>query len=107
LIIFSTDIKKEIFMKHVIEHKSGETKGAFVIKVGGESRGELTYSKAGDTKIIIDHTHVDESLRGTGVGKELVMNAAAWAREEGVTVIPLCPYAKIVFEQTKELHDLL
>lgn len=94
-------------MKYDIEHKTGETKGAFVIKKDGEIKGELTYSKAGDTKIIIDHTHVDDSLRGTGAGKELVMSAAGWAREQGLTVIPLCPFAKAMFERTEEIQDLL
>jgi predicted GNAT family acetyltransferase len=94
-------------MNENIEHNSGETKGAFVIKKNGEVKAELTYSKAGDTKIIIDHTHVDDSLRGTGTGKELVMRAAGWAREKGLTVIPLCPFAKAVFERTEEIQDLL
>lgn len=94
-------------MKNNIEHNTGETKGAFIIKIDGEVKGELTYSKAGETKIIIDHTHIDDSLRGTGAGKDLVMSAAGWAREEGLTVIPLCPFAKAMFERTEEIQDLL
>ena len=33
---------------------------------------EMTYVWAGDAKIIIDHTEVDESLNGKGIGKQMV-----------------------------------
>lgn len=67
----------------------------------------MTYSKAGDKMIIIDHTEVDESLRGQGVGRKLLDVIVAMARDKGLKVMPLCPFAKSVFDKDVSLHDVL
>ena len=90
-----------------IQHKEGESKGSFYIEKGGETVAEITYSKAGDTKIIIDHTEVSEELRGEDIGKTLVEHAVGYARENNKTVIPLCPFAKSVIERDKSMQDVL
>ncbi|MEM9679724.1 MAG: GNAT family N-acetyltransferase, partial [Bacteroidota bacterium] len=41
------------------------------------------------TKIIIDHTEVDESIKGPGVGSQLVEASVEYARKEGVKILPL------------------
>ena len=66
----------------------------------------MTYSIAGDI-IIIDHTEVDAALSGTGAGKQLVAAAVAWARAEHRRIMPLCPFAKSVFDKTPEFADVL
>lgn len=86
-----------------IEHGS---KGAFVIEQGNERLAELTYSKAGDKLIIIDHTDVSDKLRGQGAGKQLVMNAVEYARASNIKIIPLCPFARSVFDKTPEIADV-
>ncbi len=86
-----------------IEHGS---KGAFVIEEGNERLAELTYSKAGDKLIIIDHTDVSDKLRGQGAGKQLVMKAVEFARASNIKIIPLCPYARSVFDKTPEIADV-
>jgi predicted GNAT family acetyltransferase len=55
---------------------------------------------------IIDHTEVDESLRGTGASRRLVAAAVAWARQEKLRLLPLCPFAKHVFDTTPEYADV-
>jgi len=87
-----------------IEHGS---KGAFIIKENTERLAEMTYSKAGDSLIIIDHTDVSDKLRGKGAGKELVLAAVEFARENNIKILPLCPFAKSVFDKTPELIDVL
>jgi len=57
--------------------------------------------------IIIDHTAVDPSLRGTGAGQALVAAAVAWARDSSRRILPLCPFARSVFERTPEYADVL
>ena len=86
-----------------IEHGS---KGAFVIEEGNERLAELTYSKAGDKLIIIDHTDVSDKLRGQGAGKQLVMKAVEYARASNIKIIPLCPFARSVFDKTPEIADV-
>lgn len=87
-----------------IEHGS---KGAFIIKENNKRVAEMTYSVAGANLIIIDHTEVSDSLRGTGAGKQLVTAAVKYAREKNIKIIPLCPYAKSVFDRTPEFSDVL
>ncbi len=86
-----------------IEHGS---KGGFVIEKDNERLAEMTYSKAGDKLIIIDHTEVSDKLRGTGVGKQLVMKAVEYARNNHIKILPLCPFARSVFDKTPEVADV-
>ena len=90
-----------------IQHEETESKGAYFVEVDGERVAEMTYSKAGTDRIIIDHTEVGDSMRGTGLGKKLVMRAVEDARKKGISIIPLCSYAKSVFERNAELRDVL
>lgn len=87
-----------------IEHGS---KGAFIIKVNNERLAEMTYSKAGDKLIIIDHTEVSDALRGKGAGKQLVRAAVEYARTNQIKILPLCPFAKSVFDKSPEFNDVL
>ncbi|WP_179203805.1 MULTISPECIES: GNAT family N-acetyltransferase [Vagococcus] len=85
-----------------------EEKNCFVAFSSDQKEaGEITWSSAGDTMIIIDHTYVDQTFRGQGIAEELVALAASYARKNHKKVIPLCPFAKKVFEQKTEYHDLL
>lgn len=90
-----------------IKHKSIGSKGIFYTEVDGKKLAEMTYSKAGEVLIIIDHTEVDESLKGKGVGKQLVHAAVAFARTAGIKILPLCPFAKAVFDKTPDYQDVL
>jgi uncharacterized protein len=86
-----------------IEHGS---KGGFVIEQDNERVAEMTYSKAGDKLIIIDHTEVSDKLRGTGAGKQLMMKAVEYARNNHIKILPLCPFARSVFDKTPEIADV-
>jgi predicted GNAT family acetyltransferase len=93
-------------MDITVTHEPGDTKGQFVIDRDGARLARMTYSVA-DRRIIINHTEVDAQLRGTGAGAKLVRAAVDWARAEGRQILPLCPYAKSVFEKTPEYADVL
>ena len=87
-----------------IEHGS---KGAFLIEQEGERLAEMTYSKAGENMIIIDHTDVSDKLRGQGAGRQLLLKAVEYARSKHIKILPLCPFAKSVFDKTPEIADVL
>lgn len=90
-----------------IEHEPGGHKGRFVIKEDGRELGEMTYTKAGEQKIIIDHTEAFPGSEGRGVGRKLVMAGVEYAREHGLRIIPLCPFAQTVFDRNaSELADV-
>lgn len=90
-----------------IGHEQQENRGAFFVESDGRRIAEMTYVKAGDNKIIIDHTEVGDELRGQGAGKKLVMAAVEMARDKNIRIHPLCPFVKSVFEKTPEIHDVL
>jgi predicted GNAT family acetyltransferase len=90
-----------------IRHETGERKGAFVIEKDGRRLAELVYSAAGKTRVIIEHTEVSTELRGTGAGGRLVQAAVEWARTEHKLIVPLCPFAKSVFDKQPAYHDVL
>jgi predicted GNAT family acetyltransferase len=92
-------------MSDAIHQEPKGAKGAFYIEREGKRLAEMTYSIAG-ASAIIDHTSVDDALRGTGAGKRLVGAAVAWARQEGIKILPLCPFARSVFEKTPEFADV-
>jgi predicted GNAT family acetyltransferase len=90
-----------------VKHESTDTKGTFFIEDDGKRLAEMTYSKAGPERIIIDHTEVADEGRGKGYGKQLVRAGVEFARENELKVLPLCPFAKAVIQQTKEFQDVL
>ena len=89
-----------------IEREEGETKGRYIVRLGG-AEAEMTYSRLGGKTIIIDHTGVPDAMRGRNVGQALVERAVMDARAEGRQIIPLCPYAKAQIEKHPEWQDVL
>lgn len=89
-----------------IEHEHSGHRGSFFLAREGARLAELTYTVAG-SRIILDHTQVDDSLRGTGTGRKLVEAAVVWARAEKRVLLPLCPFARSVFDKTPEYSDVL
>jgi uncharacterized protein len=90
-----------------IQQEDNISKGAFFIEAKGERLAEMTYSKAGTDKIIIDHTEVSDALRGTGAGKKLVEAGVKYAREKGIKIIPLCPFAKVILSKGDTYKDII
>jgi len=90
-----------------IELKEDGAKGMFFVEKDGSRLAEMTYSLAGETRMILDHTGVDDSIRGTGVGKKLVKAGVEFARERNLTVLPLCAFAKAIIAKTPEFQDVL
>lgn len=90
-----------------IEHKQHDSKGEWFIEQSDQRLAEMTYSRAGDDKLIIDHTWVDDSLRGQRIGQQLVQAAVAYARNQQLKIIPLCPFAKSVFDRDHSIHEVL
>ena len=90
----------------MIQHEHSGHKGAFFLERDGERLAQMTYTVAG-SRVIIDHTDVDDRLRGTGTGGKLVEAAVEWARQEKALLMPLCPFAKSVFDKTPGYADVL
>lgn len=89
-----------------VAREEGETKGRYVVRIDG-AEAEMTYSRAGEKLIIIDHTGVPDALRGRGLGLVLVRRAVDDARAEGRKILPLCPFAKATIAKHPEFQDVL
>jgi uncharacterized protein len=89
-----------------IKYERTGHRGSFFVERDGERLAEMTYTVAG-SRVIIDHTDVDDRLRGTGTGRKLVEAAVEWARKEKAQLMPLCPFAKSVFDKTPAYTDVL
>ncbi len=90
-----------------IQQINRDSKGFFKAVSDGKEAGRMTYSWAGNDKFIIDHTEVNPEFNGKGVGKKMVMEAIKYARENNIKILPLCPFAKSVFDKTPEIRDVL
>jgi uncharacterized protein len=90
----------------VLQNDNGQ-KGMFYIEIDNKLAAEMTYVWAGKDRIIIDHTDVSEALKGKGAGKQMVSKAVDFAKEKGIHIIPLCPFAKSVFDKVVEFRDVL
>ncbi len=90
-----------------VKQKNDSSKGVFYIEQNGKTVAQMTYVWVGTNKIIIDHTEVGESLKGQGAGKLMVSNAVEFARQAGIKIVPLCPFAKSVFSKTPDYSDVL
>jgi uncharacterized protein len=91
----------------LIQHKQNDGKGLFFVEAGGNILAEMTYTMPAENKMIIDHTEVSDELRGKNVGYQLVHTAVEYARKHAIKIIPLCPFAKSVFDKKEELRDVL
>ena len=90
-----------------IKLEEGQSKGRYFLRSPQGAVAEMTFSKVGEHMIIIDHTEVPDAFRGQGVGLRLVARAVEDMRAAGKKIIPLCPFAKSVFEKTPEFQDVL
>jgi len=83
------------------------TKGTAYIQDGERRIAEMTYSVASSELIIIDHTHVEEDYKGQSLGRQLLNTLVEKARKENFKIMPLCPYARSVFQKDTSIRDVL
>ena len=79
----------------------------FYVGQDGAILAEMVYTMPSPNKMIIEHTEVNEELRGQNVGLQLVKTAVEFARANNIKIIPLCPFANSVFKRKPEFADVL
>jgi predicted GNAT family acetyltransferase len=91
----------------IIQHAHTDKGGSFYIGEPSSPTAQLVYRMAGEHKMIIDHTEVTELHKGEGIGRQLVAEAANYARQHQIKILPLCSFARSVMKHSKEYEDLL
>lgn len=90
-----------------IELEDRGSKGRYFLRGPDGAEAEMTFTRIGEHKLIIDHTEVPDAFRGQGAGLRLVTRAVEDARASGKKIIPLCPFAAAQFRRHTEWHDVL
>jgi predicted GNAT family acetyltransferase len=88
-----------------IQHFDDGKKGHFKAVENGVKAGLMTYVWAGEDKFIIEHTEGSPEFKG--VGLKMLNKAVEYARENNKQIIPLCPFAKKMFDRMDEIKDVL
>ena len=65
----------------------------YATNIDNETVAEVTFYEIENGLYNIDHTFVDDSLRGQGVGSKLVQEAVNTIREKGAQIQATCPFA--------------
>ena len=90
-----------------IQQQDDGLKGKFYIQLDNQEVAQMSYVWAGNESIIIEHTEVNDVLKGKGAGKQLLMQAVAFARQKGIKIVPICSFVKSVIEKSEDLQDVL
>ena len=65
----------------------------YATNANNETVAEVTFYEIEKGVYNIDHTFVDDSLRGQGIGSRLVKEAIDTIKEKGAKVEATCPFA--------------
>jgi uncharacterized protein len=84
-----------------VEHEPGR----FVLRIEGRE-AELVYERRGDV-LDIQHTYTPPPLRGREIAARLTEAAFAYARAEGLRVVPTCSYTALYVERHPEVRALV
>ncbi|MFJ7698207.1 GNAT family N-acetyltransferase [Lysinibacillus fusiformis] len=80
-------------------------KFAFLNEQAGERLAEITWQQNGQV-MVMDHTYVSDKLRGQGVAKQLLDQAAQYAREHGYKMEAVCSYVVAAFAKSAAYNDV-
>ncbi|MFI5185837.1 MAG: GNAT family N-acetyltransferase [Chitinophagales bacterium] len=91
----------------LIQRKQTNNRGIFYAENDGEVQAEMSYHMTSPTNMVIEHTDVDDELRGQNVGYQLVQAAVEYARQHKLKITVWCPFAKKVFDKNPDWSDVL
>ncbi|MDR1496703.1 MAG: N-acetyltransferase [Clostridiales Family XIII bacterium] len=74
---------------------------------GGTVVAEVTFPNLSEGVVVINHTFVDDSLRGRGIASALVEAAYEAIKAEGKKAKLTCPYAVKWFEDRPDKNDIV
>jgi predicted GNAT family acetyltransferase len=103
-------LKSRIRMQHqnvTIEREELNGTHEFVLRINGERFGFLEFTRPDVGLMCIEHVEVALELRGSGLGRQLVQKAVAFAKDAKLRVVPICSYARAVMQRDPALAAAL
>ena len=67
----------------------------------GKMIAEVTFTELDDNTILVDHTFVDDSLRGKGTAGKLMLEVIDYAKTHNKKIKASCSYAVKWFDKNK------
>jgi predicted GNAT family acetyltransferase len=92
-------------MSETIDVVNNEAAHRFEAKLGDAVA--FTEYRLRDGVIILPHTEVPDAFAGKGVGGQLAKAVLGYAREQGLEVVPTCPFLAAYITKHPEWHDLV
>ncbi|WP_353129416.1 GNAT family N-acetyltransferase [Parapedobacter pyrenivorans] len=77
---------------------TGRHRGEVELFSDERKAGKMDISVSGD-KLTVYHTEVDTAYEGRGFAKLLLNKLVSYARENGLMIVPLCPYVHTQFKR--------
>lgn len=84
-----------------------ETNKVYILNNKKEEVAYVTFPKKAEGVVLIDHTYVNEKLRGMKLAEQLMEKACEVIRSNKQKAIPQCSYAKHWFDKHPENQDIL
>jgi len=79
--------------------------GQFFVEME-HGKAELDYEWLDSSSVNFSHVFVPPQDRLAGAGAKVVLHALDWARENHLSVVPGCPFARRVMNEHPEYDDL-
>ena len=92
-------------MSETLQVVNNSAKHRFEVSLEGETA--FAEYKLAPGKITLPHTEVPPAFEGRGVASQLAKTALGYAREQGLKVIPICPFMAAYITKHPEWHDLV
>lgn len=70
-------------------------------------RSVVEFVKSGDHTLTLTHTEVHPDLEGKGVGSYLVKSVFAYVEQNGLKIIPLCPFVSSYLQRHPEWYRIV
>jgi predicted GNAT family acetyltransferase len=86
-----------------VTHSETATRGVF--RIGPVAR--MTYTRPSANVMKVNHTEVDQLLRGQGLAHQMYRAMVAFARQHHRQVIAVCPFVVAMFERNPQDRDVL
>lgn len=84
-----------------------EPNAIYLMDDGDDVVAEITFPDLRDGVVAINHTYVDDSLRGQGIADKLTGAAYDSIKEQNKKCVLVCPYAVKWFSEHPEKNDIV